>query len=297
MSDVPKHLYKYRAFGVNTLSVLVSGEVYYPAPADFNDPLDCQPAIRMDLDRERAERLFHVLCAEVGVVTSPDDMAKLYNAPRSLIETFSGQDAEYLYLQRLATKILKLAVARNETRGVFALAERYDCPLMWSHYGDNHKGICLEYDTSQHGLIDLKQVDYALTRVIDASTLYEWKVQGLRSAGKLVDRHFFAAKAPDWDYEREWRVVHPLIGAGVAPFALSGIYFGLRCPDPVKTTITKVFAGRPDIRFSSLFTTDSGFGLYPMIWSNEVREPREAFGVTTWFLQPGAQSSVFMDDE
>jgi hypothetical protein len=26
-----------------------------------------------------------------------------------------------------------------------ALGARADCPLMWSHYGDQHNGICIGY--------------------------------------------------------------------------------------------------------------------------------------------------------
>jgi hypothetical protein len=37
--NIPRRLYKYRAFSSPTLNLLVSNHVYYADPSTFNDPL------------------------------------------------------------------------------------------------------------------------------------------------------------------------------------------------------------------------------------------------------------------
>jgi hypothetical protein len=36
---LPKRLYKYRSFNINSLRLLTEGEIYYSNPRAFNDPL------------------------------------------------------------------------------------------------------------------------------------------------------------------------------------------------------------------------------------------------------------------
>ena len=50
--NIPKKLFKYRAFNVDTLRLFSFWEVYYADPAKFNDPLDCCPTIQIDVDRK-----------------------------------------------------------------------------------------------------------------------------------------------------------------------------------------------------------------------------------------------------
>jgi hypothetical protein len=45
--NIPKRLYKYRAFDGRTLDMLVSDHVYYVDPS--NDPLDTQPSLKIDV--------------------------------------------------------------------------------------------------------------------------------------------------------------------------------------------------------------------------------------------------------
>ena len=65
--------------------------------------------------------------------------------------------------------------------------------LMWSHYANNHKGFCVEYDF--YSMPPLLPVIY------DA---YYWGIEGFgkaKSDGTLK----VLRKAKEWEYEREWR--------------------------------------------------------------------------------------------
>lgn len=53
----PARLYKYRDFSVNTLRMLTHAEVFYASPSAFNDPLDSNPTIEVDIDVPALEHL------------------------------------------------------------------------------------------------------------------------------------------------------------------------------------------------------------------------------------------------
>jgi len=124
-------------------------------------------------------------------------------------------------------------------RGVFSLAEKWDCPLMWSHYAHNHEGLCLEYSTHDHAARNLLQVRYDASRAIALSALFDWKVKNLPGARQKVLELAFLSKAEAWSYEREWRILGKSPGSHGASLELTGIYFGQRCSAAIETAIVK----------------------------------------------------------
>lgn len=93
--------------------------------------------------------------------------------------------------------------------GILSLTETPDNLLMWSHYGDSHKGVVLGFDEAHPffrgaeivpGLSRLNRVEYNQKRpVLSPSTQNNPRI--------------FLRKSPEWAYEREWRLVRPLAEA------------------------------------------------------------------------------------
>ena len=51
-----------------------------------------------------------------------------------------------------------------DASGVLCLSECHDDILMWSHYGDSHRGICLEFKATNTALFgEAQRVKYAET--------------------------------------------------------------------------------------------------------------------------------------
>jgi hypothetical protein len=167
----------------------------------------------------------------------------------------------YLKEQLLAPEIKRLIDAEMGSRGVFCLSETWRSPLMWSHYADEHRGICLEYDATQIDNPDLAAVNYRSPRSIKASDLIKWKIQASSEAERRVYNTYFFAKAPQWKYEREWRDISQFIGAASTRFPITAVYFGLRCDPAVITSIVKLFSGDRRIAFFRIYPLDDGFSL------------------------------------
>lgn len=260
---LPKRLYKYRAFNVNTLRLLSEAEVYYANPANFNDPLDCKPTIQVDTDRSLLEKLcYKMLVASYGKERALREMRNHRYMSTEYGDYKVDAEVEKYYMQRLASNIKDLLYAEMGNCRVLSLAERWDCPLMWSHYADKHRGLCLEYDMADHACRNMKAVDYKQPRSIKINDLVAWKLNGSTAAAQVIHNTFFFAKAPQWRYEREWRDINGSSGASSAPFRISAIYFGLRCDTAVLTTLVKLYADvNWPIKFYNVYPLDESFRL------------------------------------
>lgn len=125
--------------------------------------------------------------------------------------------------------------------------------LMWAHYADSYKGVCVEYDISK--LTDttvLKQifpVCYLETRRMFGSIehLMEYIKQETEEKELRDTKGIFLAKSNIWKYEKEWRICymnHDLCYEKTKkiPFdCVSAVYIGNRTEkDDIKQVIKKL---------------------------------------------------------
>jgi hypothetical protein len=91
--------------------------------------------------------------------------------------------------------------------GILSLSEVADSRLMWSHYAAQHTGFVIGFD-EMHPYFDRRRSSedefYHLRRVIYREPA------AYRSLMELDGEKIFLVKAPDWSYEREWRLLAPL---------------------------------------------------------------------------------------
>ncbi len=261
--QVPKRLYKYRAFNVNSLRLLSEAEVYYADPQRFNDPLDCNPTITVDVDRQALERLFiRMLSESVGRDRASFAIREYRYFSTQYGDYKTDPTVEDHYKRMLASRIQNTLGKEFGRKGVLSLAERWNCPLMWSHYADQHRGLCLEYDLSDGACEAIRPVRYNHPRSIKISDLIEWKMKESSAAYETVESTYFYSKASQWRYEREWRLTNESAGTSPAPARLTGVYFGLKCDVAVETTIVKLYANSQwPIAFYRVYPRETTFGL------------------------------------
>jgi hypothetical protein len=107
---------------------------------------------------------------------------------------------------------------------------------MWSHYSQNHTGICIEF----HRTSDSPLGDPEICTPVQYSSKYP-----VIDFGKMILNHdgqtlnlMMRYKADCWAYEKEWRVITEqgdkqcaLVGS------ISKVIFGLRTPDDFRASI------------------------------------------------------------
>lgn len=90
--------------------------------------------------------------------------------------------------------------------GIACFSEVYDSLLMWSHYADYHRGICLEYSFEDiKKLVPFCPIIYTDQFENFLNYIDIRKEEINREAMKL-----FLSKSKDWAYENEWRIVDTL---------------------------------------------------------------------------------------
>ncbi len=264
LRPLPRRLYKYRSFNTHSLRLLTEAEIYYSDPRAFNDPLDCKPTIKVDVDRASLERLCYRLLRDTGA--NKEEAASIIHHLRYMSTEHGDYETDadvenYLKEQLLAVEIKRIVDVEMKRKGVLSLSETWKSPLMWSHYADEHRGICLEYDTTQIPHPGIAAVDYRSPRSVKASDLVKWKLQASSEAEQRVHKTYFFAKSPEWHYEKEWRDIRQSIGVTATSFPITAIYFGLRCDPAVITSIVKLFSGDASISFFEIYPLDDSFNL------------------------------------
>jgi hypothetical protein len=264
MSDrgLPKRLYKYRSFNNLTLAMLVEDIVYFADPTTFNDPLDTKPTLNTDRDSDALERILAQLIEERS---SAEMLAAAktiqYRGPktRDHIAQQSRKIAERLLsdiryhatnpdyevadpAQFLLGQYVQEELLRRYDKGVFSLAERANCPLMWSHYGDQHRGLCLGYSVPVAAADNVHKIRYGGSRLVQASAVSAM-LAGDEIARRSVDEAVLLKKARPWAYEREWRLIGPR-GEQDSPLELEEVVFGVRCTPAVKYAVIQALAKR-----------------------------------------------------
>ncbi|WP_312184852.1 DUF2971 domain-containing protein [Brevundimonas vesicularis] len=133
--------------------------------------------------------------------------------------------------------------------------------LMWSHYADEHRGICIEYDTTDQEHPNVGPVSYRAPRAVKASDLALWKGSDDAAAKDRVLQTYFYAKSPEWRYEREWRDVRDHNGIEELPFRITAIHFGLRCDHAVISSMVRLLSDRSQIKLYTIGPKEETFKL------------------------------------
>lgn len=275
----PKLLFKYRAFSPRLLDMLIADKLYYSDPSDFNDPLDCRPSLEANLPTAQLEQaLSHLREQRVLAEMQAAARSLKYRGPKTVdhIARHSQKEASRLLddiryhstdpsyevqdpLRWLLRQYLEEELLRRYDRGIVSFGSRATCPLMWSHYGDQHNGVCAAYSVPAGAEGNLHKIRYGGSRKVLASDVAV--MENDAEARRRVDDAVLLRKAANWGYEREWRLIGKR-GVHDSPLELEEVIFGIRCISTVKFTIVQALANRArPIRFFEMRELSGTFRL------------------------------------
>ncbi|WP_028450070.1 DUF2971 domain-containing protein [Chitinibacter tainanensis] len=235
--SIPDFFYKYRGVGTTSnsdgksqldylIDQIVDDSIYLSIAAEFNDPFECAPKIRIH-PPEITRKKFRSLILEKHNSLFPDisnNQKKQYANEAS--KKYYGQ-LSHPDFQKDVKKHLSFA---EKTR-IYCVSTCPTSILMWSHYASNHEGICLEYRNI--GFFDhALKVEYKLERP-------EIYLFGATDELKEVEKTYLT-KSEEWKYEEEWRVVLPNLSVGqyrLESACLHGIILGSRIKDSVRERV------------------------------------------------------------
>lgn len=91
----------------------------------------------------------------------------------------------------------------NDKTGLSCFSTSFANPVQWSHYAENHRGICISYDVEESICFDVKYVPRRLYKKIDAGNFLN--IVRPENVEDLV-----LTKFHHWRYEKETRVLFDL---------------------------------------------------------------------------------------
>lgn len=200
--EYPEHLYKYRYFDEKGLHLrmLTHNEIFFPSPARFNDPFDCQ--ISMNFSDATKEE---ILCYWEKRIND------------SQVSLRPGDSLEELYEKGFFSSPIARKLARESTKnisakilGIFSLTSNNSNILMWSHYSSSHTGFVIGFRTQ--GLKDFcSKCIYNKKNIIAMDIIRYSSLMPIINAYRRSYNERFnlqvLTKAIDWQYENEYRML------------------------------------------------------------------------------------------
>lgn len=177
--QIPSVFYKYWSIK-SVLRFLETGMIMFNRYTEFNDPFECQAKI----ESNNTEAEWYTFLLQNGAsyhsaAVESKKMAKNKMLAGHYIR--SSIDAVY-----------------NET-GIFCMTTKNDNLLMWAHYGDEHKGACIEFDVRKDPQV------FCPIRKVQYNSDYR-SYNYLKNQGEAF--RSLEYKSKDWEYEDEYRILH-----------------------------------------------------------------------------------------
>ncbi len=247
-----RYLHRYLSIDENLKKSLSKNYLWFSDPMGFNDPYDCNMETLCD-------------CTYGEVLDYFREMNKLNNY--QLDDQFIIQRAKMLASNREEMdRLSKEGDMKTVSQlGVCCLSERDDSLLMWSHYADKYRGVCLTFDS----LVDRDLFGELLFKVEYPETYPVHRFPA--DYGKFQDLRFLiATKSKDWEYENEVRIVREEKNPpyrGQVQFnkkSLVRITFGHKCPTEKRNEINKLLrhvGGYEHVKFFIAKIRNLSFGV------------------------------------
>lgn len=258
---IPKNIYKYRKLSEYSLDEVKSSKVWLSNPENLNDPYECSHIVKADeIIKEITDDKIKSSLFDYATILNIEEkkLKELIDKENSIEEIFEfllekedDYKKEYykkvfrgLFQNRIKEIKKNLNKLIKDSFRVSCFSEINDSILMWSHYAEEHRGICIEYNTSKKSIDDLKgrflfPVIYT-DRIIDLSSMYSNtdKINILRF--NLVSIYKF----DKWSYEKEWRLVIPngrMKEEGLLKFfPISKVFLGSKISDENQKKVIEV---------------------------------------------------------
>lgn len=230
--------FKYRPINKYLLDSLVSSELYFASRTQLNDPFDCNINIPHILDR--------------------------------LIKTNGTEDTD-LFQEFLSDKEFLQQFQKNiDPLGIGSFSLILDETRMWSHYADDHKGVCIIYDFPVDFLNNQDEIFGASTVSYEPNAVSGWLQNNIKLF-RSDHREFIigllkkvlTSKAPSWSYEKEAKIIRPITGQyKIHRSIMTKIIFGLQTSQQdeklIRSIAEKYYEG---VEYGRVIRTGDDFGI------------------------------------
>lgn len=245
-----ERLYKYGHINEYSKDLFTSGKIWLAAPPRLNDPFECRPWLTLECNEDQfVEKVARILHKQKPFMTQ--DEARVEAAAMHAQGRHRDPKVEDAFRRDIVSTFEKKI-------GLYCLSRVPDSILMWSHYGCQHEGYCLEFEASDRTAV------FGEAQPVIYSDSYPIVNYFTTSEEKLIELTLLT-KYTSWAYEQEWRIVDHKSGPGprhYPPDLLKSVIFGLRMSEHNKELIRAWISKRDHIvRFFEAIRNEQKFSI------------------------------------
>ncbi len=218
-------LYKYGSLNEHSEALFSTPTIWFSPPAKLNDPFECRPRLTFDgTPKQIVEFLERQYRKRIPQFTPQGATA------RAISVYLEGRHRDPNAWERIRQDVLAKITRQI---GLYCLSKNNNSILMWSHYSQNHRGYCLEFEATANTSVfgEAQPVGYATDYPV---------VDFFKTPKEEQVDLIFLTKYLGWSYEEEWRIIDHRAGPGAHAYLaelLRGVIFGLRMPEDDRAKI------------------------------------------------------------
>jgi len=207
-------VYKYRHFDSHGhyRQIIENNCLFFASPDRLNDPYECRPLLVPGGDKAAVEAYVDKLAQKWAAHLDRKQRRQLRREAVHRILCESEREETFHWIV--------------EGYGVQSFSIDSTSLLMWAHYAQNHKGLCIQFDLGDQEsgpLGPLWEVEYADERPMVA-------IVTDTEDREVMFRRGLLTKSKAWEYEREYRAIR-FEGPGLVsfePHLLTAVILGAR---------------------------------------------------------------------
>lgn len=230
-------IYKYRSlsgqYGREAIErALTHNELYWQSPVEFNDPFDCTPVLYLG-DNAAQRKEFYARAA-----------AQVYNGQPRTTRRRHRRGMDVVPAAHMEERLRHAWGQWLSASAIACFSEVHDHPLMWGHYADSHKGVCLIFDEIANDQTQWFAFPVAYQEARPRVNLARFNDPKVMMQALLL-------KNNHWSYEREQRMIAWHDAPGYRNFParlLKGIILGAKIGEDDEAFVRGLLANRPDLR-------------------------------------------------
>lgn len=195
-----KYLFKYCKFDINALQIIINKTLYFSSPDKLNDPLDSNFELKIENPENFTDRTRDYIKHSGFPI---NEKVKYMLRDYSLLQgNFAKQKAlltEYCYDMQ------------NKYLGICSFSiKASDQNLMWSHYTNEAKGLCLVFDREllAQSLMNNKLKNYRMYKHhVSYDGIKPLGVEIKKEGELLTSFDYLFSKTKHWKGEDEYRII------------------------------------------------------------------------------------------
>lgn len=233
--------FKFRPVNKFLIDSLVNRTLYFARPSRLNDPFDCQVDLRKSAQ--------HAITRMTG-------------SKRDILKRIFQADGYFDAIQQRMANV-----------GVCSFSLKLEEPLLWSHYADEHRGVCLLYQFNENFLMDRKNEIVGVSDITyGENPLSDWIMDSIpdqiedtfyeRFTTELLKR-VLIIKGSGWAYEHEARIIREQEGTFSIPKGcLKQVCFGLKISSSDMNLVKQIVEGAGyQVSYCQMQKMASDFGI------------------------------------